>query len=209
MAAAVKTLAEQEPPVILHVESLPFFRVRVRFLGGNDFTGTQADLAADPTTEVIRRWKAHKDELRAARLQTLQCCEARPGKGDTAILAVIDPEAFSALQDAIKMHEEQIASLEAAIRKLDSINAGFLCNLISQIEGAKSNSQQVHRVYSGWLAEHIKRYPTQSIDEIGQMADVKRRAEALEVAKESEKKITRETEPKIQAIRAILRSVGC
>jgi hypothetical protein len=204
----VKTLG-QESPVFLPIESLPFVKARVRYLAGNDFTGSQADMASDPTVELLRRWKLQKDKLHDARLKTLQCCEARPGKGDAAFLAVVDQETFSNLQAAIKTHMEQITSLETAIRELDLIGAGFLCNLISQIDGAKSNTQQVHRVYSGWLAAHIKRYPTQSVDEINQMADVKQRAEALEVAKNAEERITRELEPKILAIREILSAVEC
>lgn len=193
-----------------HIESLPFVKVRLRYLEpGANLTGTQAERAADPTTEIITRWQAHKTAIHAARLHTMQCCEARPGRGDAAALYVVDRETFDGLQLEIKDHAAAIEGLEAAIRRLDETTPRFICDMVSEINGARSNHQQVQRVYNSWFAEHIRLHPGKTIEEIGQIKDVKRRAELVAAAEAAAEKVSSELEPKIKAVREILEGVGC
>jgi len=201
---------EAPAPLSIDIESLPFVRVRQRYLEpGTTLTGTQADRAGDATTEIVRRWQAHKTALHAARLQTLQCCEARPGRGDAAGLYVVDRVNFDGLQTAIKEHLEAIDTLETTIRKLDKITPRFICDMVSDISGARSNHQQLQRVYNSWFAEHIRLHPGKTLEEIGQIEEVKRRAALVASAEAAAEKVSSELEPKIEAVREILSGVGC
>ena len=81
--------------------------------------------AQDRTTGIIRTWRDLTSELKIARTKTLQCCEAKPGKGDSATLVVVDRALFDMYQDIINERAGQIEKIEEAIRELDALSPGW------------------------------------------------------------------------------------
>lgn len=102
------------------IESLKFFQDRVELAGPN---GSQVDRVKcnDRTVAVVRKWLSLNQALKAARAETMQTLEARPGKGDSVSLMVMDRERFDRLQETIKAQSEQILALGTAIMRLDEM----------------------------------------------------------------------------------------
>lgn len=161
----------------------------------------------DRTVEIVRRWHNLGAQLQIARRETMTCCEARPGKGDLAVLAVVDRAKFDGYQGVIKEHEQQIAVLENAIRELDEIDAPHLIQLRHQLGGARSNRANAQKMYQNWLGDAIKSFP--SIDAAKANEAVVQREKALAEAKAAEDKAVKEISPKIEQITSILEAVGC
>ena len=191
------------------IESLPFVKARLPYLEKGSWRGSEEQKATDPTTEPVRRLYGTKEALQVARLETLKCCEARPGKGDTAILAVVDREGFDHLQDTIKTHTEKIAALEQAILELDSMAAPFLFELSGQISGVKSEVEYIQKMYSTFLGNGLQHWPNKDIEEVKKDPEIMKKFEMLQQAKAAEEKAVRELEPQIERIKFILEAVGC
>ena len=196
------------------ISDLPFLVERLPLLN----VGTSTNMldqkhASDRTTHVIRKWHALNQELRAARRETLACCEARPGKGDSAILAIADRAEFDRLQEAIAARQEQIGNLEQAIVKLDAlitengIAPGYLAELQQRISGSKSSIFRQQKAISDWSTFHTKQNPRMSPEDVLKLPEFqKKRAAAEDIIKKDEAYLAR-MKPIVDEIERILASV--
>ncbi len=169
--------------------------------------------ASDRTTPVIRKWHALNQELRAARRETLACCEARPGKGDSAILAIADRAEFDRLQEAIAARQEQISALEQAIVKLDAlitengIAPGYLAELQQRISGSKSSIYRQQTAISNLSSFYTQQNPRMSPEDVLKLPEfVRKRGAAEDIIKKEEAYLGR-MKPIVDEIERILASV--
>jgi hypothetical protein len=162
---------------------------------------------------LVRKWQALNQEVRAARRDTLACCEARAGKGDSASLAIIDRAEFDRLQEAIAARQEQIGNLEQTIVKLDGIiqdngiAPGYLAELQQRISGSKSSIFRQQKAISDWSTFHTKQNPRMSPEDVLKLPEFqKKRAAAEDIIKKDEAYLAR-MKPIVDEIERILASV--
>ena len=110
------------------IESLPFFKDRVE-LAGPQGAAINRIKCNDRTVLLIRKWQSLNMELKAARSETMSCLEASEGKGGAVVLKIADRPRFDSLQATISSHNEQIAALETAIRRLDAMGELWFSDL--------------------------------------------------------------------------------
>lgn len=194
----------------LRIMDTAFVKARLPYIKDDGSRrGAEEQKASDPTTKAVRLLCGAKEALQLARLGSLKCCEARPGKGDTAILSVVDREGFDQLQDTIKTNTEKIAALEKAITELDSIAAPFLFVLSGLVSGAQSEVEYLQKRYSTVLGAGLQHWPNKGVEEVKKDPEIMQKAQMLEEAKAAEEKTVRELEPQIERIKSILAGVGC
>ena len=193
------------------IESLPFLKDRIELAGSDGFQINRIQ-AQDRTVAVVRKWQTLNAELRAARRDTLECCEAMPGKGNSVNLSIVDKDRFDSLQASIEAHNKQIAALEAAIRALDAQGGLWFSELedtaayLGRSEGVEN--RQIATMTAGYLQRRANsgKTPDQILAEDPDFQRLKNLCESrIKVSKEAyaiEK-------PKLEALRAILESVGC
>ncbi len=197
------------------IQSLGYVQARISLI---DYRGTDAHdqkHATDRTTLLIKRWAACVDKLQADRLKTIQCCEARPGKGDVASLVIVDRQQFDSLQEAIQGHVESIKELEQAIIKLDEIIAtnglgdGWLSDLKQRLGSAGSGIYQQKTNISKLLTFYTQKNPRMSPEDVLKIPDfAARRADADRIIKLDEEYLAK-TKPIVNEIEGLLEGVGC
>jgi hypothetical protein len=201
MAGDVTTLA-------FMVERLPL--INYRGTNANDQKHSQ-----DRTVALVRKWQSLNQELRAARRDTLACCEARPGKGDSASLAIIDRAEFDRLQETIAGHMEQIGNLEQAIVKLDAlitengIAPGYLAGVQQRISGAKSSIYRQQKAISDWSAFYTKQNPRMSPEDVLRLPEFKSKRATAQKIIDADKAFVEKIKPVVDEIERVLESVGC
>jgi hypothetical protein len=197
------------------ITALAFMHARIPLI---DYHGTDANdqkHAQDRTTLVIKRWAALVGELQATRRKTLECCEARPGKGDAAVLAIVDREKFDVLHNSIATITEQIVTFEESIRKLDEIIAnnnlspGWLEELKYRLTSAGSGIYQQKTNITKLLAFHTQKNPRMSPEDVLKIPEfAEKRANADRLIKLDEDYLER-MKPVVAEIEAVLDGAGC
>ena len=198
------TSIQEEANILQSIQSLTFMQVRLPLL---DLSSKHAQ---DRTTTVIRRWTALVSERQAARLKTLQYCEARPGKGDTASLVIVDREKFDALHTFIAALSEQITTFEEVIRKLDAIGGNlWLCDVENQALSASLSEDRAKKRIAQVTAEHMLKNQRMSIEEVLKLPEYQKNMPMFEREIANSKATLAKTKPILDEMEAILESVGC
>lgn len=198
------------------IMKLPFVAARIPLL--NIGTSTDANArkhSEDRTTSVIRKWATLRGELQAARGQTMNCLEATEGKGGAVVLKIADKPRFDRLQQTIADHQEQIASLEEAIRKLDdliqanALGSGYLQDLQHRLSSSSGSIYQQKSNITKWLTFHTQKNPRMPPEDVLKLPEfVAKRAEAEKIIKADEAYLAK-FKPVADEIEGILASVGC
>jgi len=202
---------QEEANILPSIQSLAFMQVRLPLLD----VSHNPDLhdkkrAQDRTTTVIKRWTALVSERQAARLKTLHYCEARPGKGDTAVLAIVDREKFDALHTFIAALSEQITTFEEAIRKLDAIGGNlWLYDVENQALSASLSEDRMKKRIAQLTAEHTLKNQRMSIEEVLKLPEYQKNLPMFEREIANSKATLAKTKPILDEMEAILESVGC
>ena len=194
--------------------ALAFMQARLPLI---DYHGNDANdqkHSQDRTVALVRRWQALNEELRAARRETLTCCEVKAGKGDAGNLMIVDRPGFDRLQEAISSHQEQITSLEEAIIKLDGIiqanglAPGYFAEIQHRLSSARSSIYQQKSNISKMLSFHTQKNPRMQPEEVLKLpAFVAKRAEAEKIIKGDEAYLAK-FKPVVDEIEGILASVA-
>jgi chromosome segregation ATPase len=204
------TIAQESP--IVPIAELPFVAQRLALLQPGQHSALDRKRVGDRTVLLIARWKILSENLPMIRAATLDCCEAVEAKGGAVTLKVFDRPKFANHKAAIREHEEQIAALEGAIRKLDEMHAGFVGELQDTRSSLSSVEPQQRQLLSGVAATALQRgarlRQTPEVilgqDQIYQAQKAKVEGQ-IATAKENLAKV----EPEIEKIEAILSGVGC
>lgn len=194
------------------IENLKFFKDRLE-LAGPDGRQINRPRADDRTTSVIRKYLNVSSALKQARQATISHCEAIEGKGGIVSLRVVDRPAFEALQAQIKAESAERAALETVIKALDDLGPDTWYSDIEDAAGSFGRVEfgenaRLSNLASATLARRMNTgKPSSQIlaedDEYqrfsriasDQIADANRQLAILR--------------PKLEAMRAILESVGC
>jgi hypothetical protein len=196
------------------IATLAFTQARIPLINQSRHTNpNDAKHADDRTTQVIRKWSTATNALRAARLQTMQTLEARPGKGDQITLAVVDRKQFDALQVAIAGHEEQISALEVAIAKLDALGADLWYDEYRGRIGRLRGTEETHarRLTADAAAALMRANGSGKKPEqiLAEDHNYQGRLKATQEDTARAKAALAKEEPKLAELKAILEAVGC
>jgi chromosome segregation ATPase len=210
IATVRETASEPAKPPLVPIMELPFTRTRLPLLqaGGN---AVDAAHSRDRTCLLVGKWQALSDTLPKIRASTMTTQEAVEVKG-AVVLRIADREKYVSLQATIKDHQEQIASIEQAIRELDALNCGWLSEIRSQRDARSSVESQQRKMLSTWATAALnKGYNSKlSVEEIlskdQQYLDRKAKVES-QIARA--KTTLDALIPQIEKIEAVLSGVGC
>lgn len=195
--------------------ALAFMQVRIPLIDYRGSDANDAKHAKDRTVALVKRWKALNEELRSSRRGTLECCEATPGKGNTATLSIVDKERFGGLQAAIKAHTEQISSLEEAITKLDSfieansLAPGWLEELKSRLASSASSIFTQKTNISKLSAFYTQKHPRLAPEQVLELPEFKEKRANAERIIAADKAFSERLKPLVAEIERILEGMGC
>jgi hypothetical protein len=208
MSAIAKEISTNLP-ISSRIEDLGFVKVRIPYVAMKSNQPADARRKADRTTAIVRRWQDLTQDLQFARSQTLQCCEARPGKGDIVTLAIVDRAQFDSLQSAIQEHVSQLANIEDALRKLDSMGAGWHSDLKDECgQYGRVESNERARI-SQMSAFYVQKARNKSPEDALKDPDAIRLRGDMEDAIIAANAKLAELRPKLDQMNVILESVGC
>jgi hypothetical protein len=165
--------------------------------------------------KVVRKWKSLSDELRAARANTLQYCEARPSKGDSVTLAVVDKEGFSLQQALIVELAEDLAKIEDVIRKMDALSNGsqIWYSDLSAKEGSLEGVEDRHRrQLQSWAALAMTKSTAKGATPEEILIQDEQYQKVLKAATEDTEAAKKDLEllkPKLDSLRALLEAAEC
>jgi hypothetical protein len=195
------------------IQSLPFMQARIPLIDYHGNNGNDQKHSQDRTTALVRKWSALNQELQGLRQETITCCEATPGKGNTATLSIVDRQRFDDLQEAIKARKEHIDSVADVIRKLDEIivsnglGSGWLQDLQHRLNSASSSIYQQKSNISKYLTHFTVSNPRLPPEEVIKIPEfIEKRTEAERLIKLDEEYLAK-FKPVVEEIEAILASV--
>jgi len=191
------------------IEDLKFVIDRLPFLASQQDSVLKMRRAHDRTTNLVRLWFDTQDQLRLYRPESLSFCEARPGKGDTVSLVIVDRERFDTHQARIKEQSSFQTQIEEAIRKLDALGAGWYDDLLSQVQIFGGTEYNERTRISSMTSAYIQRHRDMTPEEVLELPEVKKEREEMEqnIARSAEKlKFLR---PQLQEMETLLSSCRC
>lgn len=195
------------------ISDLKFFKDRLELAGENGFQ--LGSRSRDRTTAVIRKYLALSASLPQSRQATISHCEAVEGKGGIISLRVVDRAGFEALQSEIKAQSDELAACEAAIKELDKLAGGgelWYSDLETSVGSygrtETGENQRLANLASATLARKV--HSGKPADQI--LAEDDEYQRLSKIAKEQIDTANRQLaimRPKLEAMKAILVSVGC
>lgn len=188
---------------------LPFVAARLHLLDIRQGGPGEVKRSKDRTTSLVRRWRDATVELRDARRMTLDACEARPGKGGSVSLAVVDQTLFDQCQEIIKSLAGEVDTLENVIRQLNDLGGEFFDNIEAACQVHGPVEEKERRKLSAMTAEYIRRNPNLTPEEVLQLPDVLSWKAQMEATTRASKAALETLRPRMHQMDRLLSSVGC
>ena len=193
------------------IENLKFFKDRLELAGPD---GYQMGIRSkDRTVIPVKKWMAVSAALRQARADTMTTLTAKPGKGGAVVLEVADKERFTALQEQIAGHEEQLKKLEGAIMALDELGPDIWYSDIEDMAGSYGRVEfgentRLSNLASATLARRMNtgKPSSQILAEDDEYQRFSRIANEQIADANKQLAILR---PKLESMKVVLESVGC
>lgn len=194
------------------IEDLKFFTDRLE-LAGPDGAMINRARAADRTTAVIKKWIAVSGELKQARQATISFCEAVEGKGSIISLRVADRPGFEAIQAQIKAQSGELDRIEHVIKALDDLGPDTWFTDLEDMVGSYGRVEFGERQRLANMASSVlsRRMSTGKTTEeiLASDEDYQKLNRIAEEQISDANKQLSTLRPKLEAVRALLESVGC